>query len=546
MWKIILKDISVSYRKSAIKDSSRAAYLSLIALDILYFLFLLLLGVDRHWSFKTSVYDTGGFDQVIWNALYHGAATNTINLSLPINWLGFHFHPILYFFVPLYKIIAAPEWLIITQAFAISACALPIYKTAIELDYFPWQAFLWSLGYLLNPFVLSAALWDFHPVAVATPLIALSICFLLKQEYKKLSVCVLVLLLCQEQFGLVSFCLGVSYYLIHKNFKISFFFLAIGTVYTIILFLYIFPLFSPTGTHMMMSREIPYLNRYGWLGNSFSEISHHIISSPLNVIKTAVKDLDLVSYLLLLLIPFGLALPLLGFDILLIGMVDFAANTLSLIPLQKSMYGYHSITLIPIIIIASMIGYRRLCKIVSPRSGRGTVILLISAFLLLVLNSFPSIFGKNSLWMLSIFPEKDHEIENIKNRIPHNAVLSVQANIGSHFSQRKFIYAYPARATESDYIVLRMQDPNGIIADTTFRFIHHMRMSQKDYLSSIKCLLMNHNFQIDYFNFPWLVLKKHPQESRFPELSIVDSYLDTLAKHWKIENLTINQCPWIK
>ena len=41
---------------------SHPAYQLLLAICAGYFLFMLLLGGDRHWSFKTSIHDTGIFD----------------------------------------------------------------------------------------------------------------------------------------------------------------------------------------------------------------------------------------------------------------------------------------------------------------------------------------------------------------------------------------------------------------------------------------------------------------------------------------------------
>ncbi len=162
---------------------SHPATVSLWLLCSGYFLWMLLLGLDHHWSFKTSIYDTGVFDQAIWSCLNGEVLLNTINFGKPINWLGFHFHPLLFLFVPLYKLSPSPEWLIIGQALAITAAAIPVYKTALKLDYSEWQAVLWAAGFLFNPFVLSAVLWDFHPVAIATPIIGVCIYFLVSNQF---------------------------------------------------------------------------------------------------------------------------------------------------------------------------------------------------------------------------------------------------------------------------------------------------------------------------------------------------------------------------
>ncbi|WP_374088716.1 DUF2079 domain-containing protein [Methylomicrobium lacus] len=166
---------------------AKAVYRALLISCSVYFLAMLLLGIDRHWSFKASVNDTGAFSQAIWSILNNGAPMVTIGTAEPYHWFGVHFHPWLYLYALLYKIYPGPEWLILTQSLAIASTALPIYKTGLRLGYTHWQSFSWTLGVLLNPFVLSAAQWDFHPVTVATPFIAW-FCYCLTDCFYRFSV----------------------------------------------------------------------------------------------------------------------------------------------------------------------------------------------------------------------------------------------------------------------------------------------------------------------------------------------------------------------
>ncbi|MFZ2171920.1 MAG: DUF2079 domain-containing protein, partial [Methylococcaceae bacterium] len=384
---------------------SHPAYQSLLAVCAGYFLIMLLLGVDRHWSFKTSIYDTGVFDQAIWSCLNGKILLNTINfLSMPINWLGFHFHPILFLFVPLYKLSPSPEWLIFAQSISITLTAFPIYKTALKLNYSDWQAFVWTISFLLNPFVLSAAIWDFHPVALTAPFIGLSIYYIITNKFEKLLLCIFILLLCQEHFGMLTIGIGLSYFLINKDLKKSLAILFIGIAYTIILFMLVFPALSPTGAHLMMSAEVKSLNRYNWLGNSLPSVINNILANPLLILKIALIDMEGYKYILLLLVPYGLALPILGIKILLIGSADFAANMLSLNPLQRSINGYHSITLIPVIIISAMVGLNLIRKTYSVKQYNRVILLTLVSFVSLFVICIPHIFGSNSFWILSPFP----------------------------------------------------------------------------------------------------------------------------------------------
>lgn len=519
---------------------SSAACIALWTICAGYFLILLLLGLDRHWSLKTSIYDTGVFDQAIWSCLNGNILLNTINFSAPINWLGFHFHPILFLFVPLYKLSPSPEWLIAGQALAITLAAIPVYKTAIKLNFPDWQGIFWAISFLFNPFVLSAAIWDFHPVAIATPIIGFSIYYIISNRFGKLLLCASILLLCQEQFGLLVICLGISNYIFNRNVKQSLGLVLLGTAYTMIVFMYVFPALSPTGSHIMMTSEGKSLNRYNWLGNSLPAVIRNILLNPLTVLKISLIDMASYKDILLLLVPYGAVLPILGMEILLIGSADFAANILSLGKLQHSIYGYHAITLIPVIVIASMVGLNRIRKMYSTRQCQRIVFLCLISFVSLFIICIPHVFGRNSFWTLSLFPVKDPIIGEIQSSIPGDASLSVQANIGPHFSQRNRLYAYPNKVSEADFIILKLDDIDHTLTSDRFRFIHHMLMEPENYVASIKCLLDSRNYAIHFFKPPWLVFsKRHNKNSKINPESIY-IFLDRIENQWNLDVTRLN------
>jgi uncharacterized membrane protein len=524
------------------------AYQSLIALCAGYFLIMLLLGFDRHWGFKTSIYDTGVFDQAIWSCLNGECLLNTINFSKPINWLGFHFHPIILAFVPLYKLSPSPEWLIFAQSLSIALTALPIYKIALNLNYSNWQAFFWGISFLLNPFVLSAVIWDFHPVAIAAPFISLSIYYIITNKFERLLTCIFIILLCQEHFGILTIFIGISFWIYNRNIVKSLTIFIIGLLHTIILFIYVFPLLSPTGAHIMLSTEVKSLSRYNWLGGSFTSIISNIFTNPLQILKFTFVDLEAYKYILLLLVPYGLVLPILGIEILLIGSADFAANTLSLNPLQRSINGYHSISLIPVIIISAMIGLCRIKRIYSQRQYNRVMAITLASFATLFAICILHIFGKDSLWNLTPRIIRDPELEKVLSLIPEDASLSVQANIGSHFSQRYKIYAYPNKASEVDFIILRLEDMDESLKTNDIRFLHHMSLGPQDYLASLQCLLDSKAYNIYYFSAPWLVLAKHPKGNSEINSENLKLFLETLKKQWHIPNTSpfLNKCSGIK
>jgi len=531
---------------SAIAVQAKAAYRALLISSSVYFLAMLLLGIDRHWSFKTSINDTGAFSQAIWSILNNGVPMVTIGTAEPYHWFGVHFHPWLYLYAPLYKIYPGPEWLILTQSLAIASTSLPIYKTGLRLGYTHWQSFSWVLGFLLNPFVLSAAQWDFHPVTMATPFIAWSLYFLLANDFRRLLSCVLIVLSCQEQFGILTICLGLSYFIINKDIKKSLCLVGLGALYTLILFHYAFPIFSPTGAHVMMSAQNAAANRYHWLGGSLGEIGLHLLTSPLEILKKVFLEMDGFQYIIFLLLPYGLFLPLLAFDILLIGSADFAANVLSLLDLQRSMNSYHSVALIPIVLIAGMRGFQVFLSVVSQSIRKQTAVL--AAFVSVLFFSFclPHLLGQNSFWKLNLIPAKDPKLVELQQRLPAQAVLSAQANIGSHFSQRQALYIFPKNIPQADAVVLRLEDPDGSLRENTIRFGHYMLMQPNDYLTAIQCVLDSGIYRIGYFNPPWLLLLKTTDSATDSQHLLLANHLKSLESRWhsKSDPITDDVCRW--
>ena len=96
-------------RTVTVSPFSRWRRWTVIAISI-HFVVILALGLFRHWGYMTSLNDLGVFDQAVWGTLHGQFMLNTSNeFNQQINWLGFHFHPILLLFVPLYAIAPYPE-----------------------------------------------------------------------------------------------------------------------------------------------------------------------------------------------------------------------------------------------------------------------------------------------------------------------------------------------------------------------------------------------------------------------------------------------------
>jgi uncharacterized membrane protein len=521
---------------------SRRSYSFITAFIILiHFSILLFLGLFRHWGYITSINDLAVFDQAVWGILNGECLLNTAQMNEPINWLGFHFHPFLFFFVPLYFLFSSPFWFILAQAFALSAAAWPVFLLAKHQFRSEQTGLIWVIIFLTNPFLLNAAAWDFHPVSLAVPFVCLCLLGIRKEDFILLIISSLFILTVQEHFGLMVVGFAILWSINTRRWipGIALFLLGVGHFYLVLQV--IMPAFSPIGQHVMVSEGLGHLSRYSWLGDSIGDIIQTIIIHPFAVLKIAMPSG--AFYLFFLLLPF-LFFPLIGLSFLLPGIADLAANMLSANPMPRSIIGYHSVTLIPIFAVAAMYGVKRASRWVkrySP-SDLSLFVLTASAVMGYSLAPFPLPGAKNVWAPASFLSWPDPRVKEIRTLVGNDGSISVQANIGAHFSQRKEIYRYPNRIDQVAAVVLRLVSPTKNIHNYPEEkkeqrqhllgmLDSHLQMDRDDFLASVEALLRDKDFGIIYWNNPWLVLKRDADAKEV--IPDVMSKLAELKEKWR-------------
>ena len=486
----------------------------LIAIIFLHFLIFLLNGLFRHWGFLTTINDTGNFDQAIWGVLHEGYLHTTNMANQPANRLAGHFDPILYAFVPFYAVYPSVGWLIGAQALAIAVAAWPVFLLGQRVLQSDKAAFLLALAFLVNPFVLNAGAWDFHPITLAVPFIALAMLGIESKNYKLVLLSVFFILLCKEHLGVLVVGLGLVWLYKHREWLHSVLLMVIGVAHAYLVLAVIMPSFTISG-----GPGGP-MGRYAWLGDSFSEIIRTMITQPLYVLETAMITFDGFGYLALLLLPF-LFFPLLGLVFLLPGMADLAANMLSANPMPRSPIAYHSATLIPIFTVAAIYGVNKISKWQKRFTAKelSALALITTSMMAYAFAPFPLPGAKNVWAPASFIALPDSRVQEISSLVGNEASTSVQANVGAHFSQRREIYRYPNQVDRVDAVILWLESPTQNIHNypeddvESRRYIigmldSHLQMDRKDYLASVEELLLDDEFGVAYWDEPWLVLKR--------------------------------------
>lgn len=504
----------------------------------IHFGILLTLGLSRHWGYLSSLNDLGVFDQAVWGTLHGQFLPNTSILDQPIDWLGFHFNPVLLLFVPLYAVSPSVEWFALAQALALSIAAWPIFLLASRVCRSEVAGLMWAIAYLVNPFLLNAAAWDFHPVTLAVPFIALGMLAVEKADSRLLFISCLPLLLIQEQLGLTVAGFGVLWRLRNHDWKPAAGLVSLGAAHAALVLGVVMPYFSPTGEHLMFGSAPGPLSRYGWLGDSFGEAAQTLLTHPLSVIEALLFSTDGATYLALLLLPF-IGFSLAGGAFLLPGVPDLLANLLSANAMPRSIFAYHSAPLVPVLTAAAIYGAKRFTL----RFTRYTLsqlagLAVVASFVAGYVSAPLPLPGARNIWRPAHFMNwPDPDIQAIRAAVGDNASASVQSNVGAHFSQRREIYVYPNKADETEVIILRLESPTTRILPHAPRdgsLAWHLQMRPAAYLASIECLLASHQYRLKLWKDPWLVLARDAGDS--VSRHTIEMRLNQLRRLWEISD----------
>jgi uncharacterized membrane protein len=309
------------------------------------------LALRRHEAFWTGRFDLGNMVQAVW-ATAHGdplQVTNTAGVQFIR--LGAHVDPILVAFAPLWRIWPDPRMLLVAQVLVVAAGALPVFWLARRWLSDDRLAVAFAAVYLLYPPVQWLVVTEFHPVALATPL--LLFCIWAVEEHRPcwLAVCAPLAALTKEQVGLSLAVLGVWALVRHRRRWTAALLAGGGLAWTAFCVAVVIPHYSPTGGS-------PFINRYADLGESQSEVVSTLLTRPWDAVATAVSW-GRFTYLLALLVPL-LLLPFLAPLLALGALPDLGLNLLAQYWPQYSVQYQYTATVIPFLIAASILGLARL------------------------------------------------------------------------------------------------------------------------------------------------------------------------------------------
>ena len=413
------------------------------------------LAVLQHRAFWTGRFDVGNLVQAV-SSTAHGDFLSTTGLSgRQISRLGAHFDPVVAAFAPLWLVWPDASLLLVSQSLAVATGAIPVYLLARRHLDSDWAAAGFSLAYLLHPATQWLVLDDFHPVALATPLLLWGFWFLDTDRLLPFAAVAAVACLTKEQIGLVVGAMGLWYALRPGRRRAGLTIGVAGTVVSLVAVTIVVPHFAPGGGS-------PFEGRYRSVGGSPQGIAETAVTDP-GAITSAMTDGRDLGYLADLILPL-LGLPLLAPLAALTAAPELLLNLLSDTRTQTSIHFHYTAGALPGLFTAAVLGAARLRRRFSwsrRPEGRAVVASTLVAGVLL---------GPLPLWrhvpLGSDLAAREHVVgshADVARRalrlVPQGAPVSATNTLGAHLSERTRVFSFPV-LREAEWVAVDRTRPS--------------------------------------------------------------------------------------
>ena len=406
------------------------------------------LSLLRQRAFATGRFDLGNMVQAVWWTA-HGHPLQMTNLhGQQISRLAAHVDPILAVCGPLWWIWPSPDLLLVTQALAVAAGAWPVFLLARKHLESSRAALGFALAYLLYPATGWLTLNEFHPVALATPLLLFAFWYLDNDRLLPFALFAVAAAACKEEIGLVVAGFGLWYALAKRRRAEGTAIAVLGVAWSAIAIAVVIPHFHTAG-------ESDFYGRYSEVGGSAAGIVKTAFTDPVRLLDAAFSARDL-HYLLELVAPLA-ALCLLAPVALLAAVPELAINLLSATPTQTSIHFHYTAGLIPPRVIAAVLGAKRLTRWTVPVAIAVVVAAVLGNYRLGPITGWRHVPG-GAHFQATAARVTDHDriAARALTLIPRSAVVSATNTLGAHLSARRRVLSFPF-----------VQDATWIAADET-------------------------------------------------------------------------------
>jgi uncharacterized membrane protein len=409
--------------------TDRIVYLTASAYAILF-----VFAACAHWfAYQAGLTDLGSMAQALWSSA-HGHLlqfTSQDGKTAGIR-LGSHVDPILLVFVPLWWVWSSPLMLLVVQALAVSAGAVPVFWLARKHLASERAAMFFAFAYLLYPatqFNAFTIAVGFHAVSLAVPLLLFAIWFLDEERLVPFVVAAALAIACKEEIAAAVGCLGIWYALRKGHRLIGAAMCVAGLAISAFEFAVVIPHYAKGGVD-------PFAYRYAAVGSTPSGIVHTAVTDP-GAIAHAVLTGHKLAYLAVLFIPF-LGLWALEPLLLLGALPDLAINLLSAQGDQTAIPYHYTAGIVPFVVSASILGAARLKRDPAELGAVALIAVGVVAF-------YSPLYFLGHDVKLALPSQTRSAKSHALSLVPRDAPVTASEQLAGYLASRRTVYVFPRR-----------------------------------------------------------------------------------------------------
>ena len=419
----------------------------------------------KYRAYMDARFDLGNMVQAVYNTAHGRFLESTTGELKPrqMSRLGAHVDPILALFALPWLVWPSPVMLLVLQAVIVATGAWPAYRLGTRVTRDPRAGALLAGAYLLYPALGFLVLNEFHPVALATPLLLWAFLYIEESRWLWALPFLVLAAACKETVPLALGTMGV-YFAIRKRSWRPLIMTAAAAAYFAVAVWVIIPHYN--------GDQSAFIARYGDYGQGAGAVIRTALTHPGQTVADLAAPGNL-DYWRKLLWPLGFT-SLLSPLTMLIAAPELLLNALSATIFQRRIEFHYTALEIPFLLAAAVLGVMRLWRwlgggfrraekaMAGQRLRRDTLALLV-LLAALAGNYFmgPLPFSLPG----AAYDGKDYArtahaaaLDEAVRMIPDDARVSANNNAGAQLAARRVAYVFPYFAA-ADWVLVDEKHP---------------------------------------------------------------------------------------
>jgi uncharacterized membrane protein len=481
----------------------RRRALSVIGGAILFAVIYSLLSWLKYRAYMDARFDLGNMVQAVYNTAHGHFLEITTGDVEPrqMSRLGSHVDPILALFALPWLVWPSPVMLLVGQAAIVATGAWPAFRLGTRITRDPTAGAFLAGAYLLYPALGFLVLNEFHPVALATPLLLWAFLYMEEDRWVRAAAFLVLAAACKETVPLVIAFMG-AYFALRKRSPWPLVVTLVGVAWFAVAVWVVIPHYN--------GDQSAFISRYGDYGSGAGEVARNAVLRPGQTAEDLFSESNL-RYLLALLWPLGFT-SLLSPLTALIALPEYALNALSATVFQRRIEFHYTALEIPFLFAAAVLGVSRLWRWLGggfrrseelmrgervQRSTLALVVLLCALAGNFVLGPLPfSLPGAAYDGRDYARTAHDAVLDEAIALIPDDAKVSANNNAGAQLAARRVAYIFPYFAG-ADWVIVDQRHP-----------FFYDREDEKLHSLALGRLVIDPNFQSVFAKDGVLVFKR--------------------------------------